>query len=147
MTANEASYAVIGAAIDIHRAIGPGLLESVYERLLVYELRVRGLHVQEHVPVPLVYKGVFLEAGYRIDLLVEQKLIVEIKAVENLAPVHFAQPLTYLRLSGHKLDLLINFNTPTLKNDIHRIINSHSSPPFVPLSSSRPLRVPLCVFA
>lgn len=125
MTANEVSYAVIGAAIDIHRALGPGLLESVYERVLAYELRTRGLTVKEQVPVPLVYKEVFIEAGYRLDILVEQQLIVEVKAVELLAPVHFAQTLTYLRLSGHELGLLINFNTAVLKDGIHRIICSH----------------------
>lgn len=125
MTANEVSYAVIGAAIDIHRALEPGLLESVYERVLAYELRTRGLTVKEQIPVPLVYKEVFIEAGYRMDILVEQQLVVEIKAVEILAPVHFAQTLTYLRLSGHQLGLLINFNTVVLKDGIHRIICSH----------------------
>ena len=124
MTANELSYPVIGAAIEVHRVLGPGLLESAYERVLAYELRSRGLSIQEQVLVPLEYKGIIVEAGYRMDILVEGKLVLEIKAIEVLAPVHFAQTLTYLRLSGHELGLLINFNTAVVKDGIHRVIRS-----------------------
>lgn len=110
--------------MDLHRALGPGLLESVYEATLAYDLKEIGLEVKTQVPMPLVYKEVKQDIGYRIDLLVGQKVIVEIKSVENLAPVHFAQTLTYLKLSDKKLALLINFNTKLLKDGIHRIVNN-----------------------
>ncbi len=124
MNENEISYKIIGIAIELHKTLGPGLLESVYEAALAYDLREIGLEVKKQVPMPLVYKEIRQDIGYRIDLLVENKVIVEIKSVENLAPVHFAQTLTYLRLSDKKLALLINFNTKLLKEGIHRIVNN-----------------------
>jgi GxxExxY protein len=124
MSENEISYKIIGGALEIHKALGPGLLESVYESTLAYELRVAGLDVKTQLPMPLVYKEVQQDVGYRLDLLVENKVIVEVKSIENLAPVHFAQTLTYLRLSERKLALLINFNTKVLKDGIHRIVNN-----------------------
>jgi GxxExxY protein len=124
MTENELSYKIIGAAIELHKNIGPGLLESAYEAGLTYDLREMGLDVKQQVPMPFVYKGVKQNIGYRVDLLVENKIIVEIKSLESLAPVHFSQTLTYLKLSGIKLGLLINFNTKVLKEGIHRIVNN-----------------------
>lgn len=124
MTENEISYKIIGAAIELHKQLGPGLLESVYEYTLAYELRELGLSVEQQVPMPLVHKEIKMECGYRLDLKVENKIIVEIKAIETLAPVHFAQTLTYLKLSNIKLGLLINFNTAVLKDGIHRIANN-----------------------
>ncbi len=124
MTENEISYKIIGAAIELHKNIGAGLLESAYEAALAYDLRELGLDVKQQAPMPFIYKEVKQDIGYRIDLLVESKVIVEIKSIENLAPVHFAQTLTYLKLSGLKLGLLINFNTKTVKEGIHRIVNN-----------------------
>jgi len=123
MTENEISYKIIGAALEIHTTLGPGLLESVYEAALIYDLKELGLKVDSQVPMPLVYKEVHQEIGYRIDLLVEDKVIVEVKSVEQLNPVHFAQTLTYAKLADKKLALLINFNTKTLRTGIHRIVN------------------------
>ncbi len=124
MTENEISYKTIGAAIEIHKTVGPGLLESAYENALAFELRERGFNVKQQVPMPFIYKEVKQDVGYRIDLIVDDKILVEVKSVERLAPVHYAQTLTYLRLSGLKLGLLINFNTKTLKEGIHRIVNN-----------------------
>ena len=124
MTENEISKKVIGLAIELHKRIGPGLLESVYENALAYDLKEEGLKVIQQVPMPFEYKEVKLDVGYRLDLLVENKVIIEIKSVENLAPVHYSQLLTYLKLSNLKLGLLINFNTKLLKNRIHRIVNN-----------------------
>ena len=124
MTENEISYKIIGAAIELHKQLGPGLLESAYENTLAYELSALGLFVEQQIPMPLVYKEIKLDCGYRIDLRVESKVIIEIKSVEALAPIHFAQTLTYLKLSGCKLGLLINFNTERLKEGIHRIVNN-----------------------
>jgi GxxExxY protein len=123
MNENEISYKVIGAALEVHKTLGPGLLESVYENTLAYELSQIGLQVKTQVPLPVIYKDIKMEAGFRLDLLVENKIIIEIKSVEALAPVHFAQSLTYLKLSGLKLVLLINFNTVKLKDSIHRLVN------------------------
>ncbi|NPD47701.1 MULTISPECIES: GxxExxY protein [unclassified Lentimicrobium] len=123
MDENDISYKCIGAAIETHKAVGPGLLESAYENALVHDLREIGFDVQQQLALPFIYKDVRQAVGYRIDLLVENKVIVEIKAVENLLPVHHTQVLTYLKLSGHKLGLLINFNSKTLKHNIHRIVN------------------------
>ena len=109
--------------MEIHKALGPGLLESVYESVLAYDLRDMGLEVKTQLPMPLVYKEIKQEIGYRIDILVEDKVIIEVKSVENLAPVHFAQTLTYLKLYKRKLALLINFNSHLLKKGIHRIVN------------------------
>jgi GxxExxY protein len=124
MNENELSYKIIGAAMEMHKTLGPGLLESVYEAALAYDLRELGIEVKCQVPMPLIYKEVKQDVGYRIDLLVENMVIVEIKSVENLAPVHFYQTLTYLKLSDRKLALLINFNTKLLKEGIHRIVNN-----------------------
>jgi GxxExxY protein len=123
MTENEISFKIIGVAIDLHKKLGPGLLESVYENALAFELSNMGLFVRQQVPMPFKYKEVNLEVGYRMDLLVENKVIIEIKSVDTLAPVHFKQTLTYLVLSELKLALLINFNANLLKNNIHRIVN------------------------
>ena len=124
MNENELSYRVIGIALDLHRSLGPGLLESVYENALAYDLIESGLEVKTQVPMPFMYKEIKMETGYRLDILVENKLIIEVKSVETLAPVHYAQVLTYLKLSGIKLGLLINFNTKVLKEGIHRIVNN-----------------------
>lgn len=123
MTENEISHEIIGAALDLHGHLGPGLLESAYECALMFELIQRGLDVRCQVPMPLIYKSVKLDQGYRLDLLVEDKVIVELKSVEFLAPVHYAQLLTYLRLSDKRLGLLINFNSKLLKHGIHRVAN------------------------
>lgn len=123
MNENELSYRIIGAAMELHKTLGPGLLESVYETTLAYDLKELGLDVRIQVPMPVVYKEVKQDVGFRIDLLVNDKVIIEIKSVEKLAPVHFSQTLTYLKLSDKKLALLINFNTKLLKDGIHRIVN------------------------
>jgi len=123
MTENEISHEIIGAALDLHGHLGPGLLESAYECALMFELIQRGLDVRCQVPMPLMYKSVKLDQGYRLDLLFEDKVIVELKSVEFLAPVHYAQLLTYLRLSDKRLGLLINFNSKLLKHGIHRVAN------------------------
>jgi len=124
MDENELSYKIIGSAIELHKKIGPGLLESVYENALAYDLREMGFDVKQQYPMPFIYKEVKMDVGYRLDLLVENKVIVEIKSVEDLAPVHYAQTLIYLKLSGLKLGLLINFDSKFLKNNIHRIVNN-----------------------
>jgi GxxExxY protein len=120
---NELSQQIIGAAIAVHRELGPGLLESTYEACLEYELLERKIAVQRQVPQPVIYKGVKLECGYRIDLLVENSIIVELKTVEQLAPIHESQLLTYLKLRHLWLGLLINFNVPILKQGIKRLVN------------------------
>jgi GxxExxY protein len=121
-TPQEVSRDVITAAMKVHTALGPGLLESVYEACLAFELSEMGLRVDIQVPLPVVYEAIKLEAGYRIDLLVENSVVVEIKSVDALAPVHHAQTLTYLKLSGRSLALLINFNTVRLKDGIKRFV-------------------------
>jgi GxxExxY protein len=123
MTENELSYKVIGIALELHKNLGPGLLESTYECALKYDLEGDGLNVIQQVPMPFIYKEIKMDVGYRLDLVIEDKLNLEIKSIENLAPVHFAQLLTYLKLSDKKLGLLINFNTKLLKDGIHRIVN------------------------
>ena len=123
MTENDLSYKIIGCALGIHKSIGPGLLESAYENALAYDLRQLGLSVRQQVPMPFIYKEVKQDVGYRLDLLVDNRVIVEIKSLERLAPVHYSQTLTYLKLSNLKLALLINFNCKVLKEDIHRIAN------------------------
>lgn len=120
---NKITEVVIGAAIEVHRALGPGLLESAYMTCLVYELRERGLKVLQEVPLPLVYKEVRLDCGYRLDLLVNDAVIVEVKSVESLAPIHDAQLLSYLKLADCKIGLLINFNVKMLKYGIKRLAN------------------------
>ena len=114
---------IIGAAIEVHRRLGPGLLESAYQACLAYELRQLGYKVQEQKPLPVVYKDVQLDCGYRLDLVVEDAVIVEVKAIEQLAPIHGAQLLSYLRLSGKKIGLLMNFHVRVLKNGLKRIVN------------------------
>ncbi len=123
MTENEISKIVIGCAISVHKQLGPGLLESAYQECLMYEIQQKGLKVRKEKPMPIVYKEVKLDHGYRIDLLVEEKVVIEIKTVDNLMPVHMAQVLTYLRLGNYKLGLLLNFQVTILKNGIKRIIN------------------------
>jgi GxxExxY protein len=122
MTDNEISHEVIVAAIEVHRLLGPGLLESAYEECLSKELGLRNLRVERQRPVPVVYKDVKLECGYRIDLLVEGRVVIERKSIESLAPIHEAIILTYLRLPGHRLGFLINFNVNVLKDGIKRYI-------------------------
>ena len=122
---NEISSKLIGAAITIHKELGPGLLESTYETCLAYELREMGLTVKQQQALPVVYKNVKLNAGYRIDILIENKVIVEVKSVEALADIHTAQLLTYLKLKDVKLGLLINFNEVLLKNGIKRVLNGY----------------------
>ncbi|MTI86791.1 MAG: GxxExxY protein [Balneolaceae bacterium] len=123
MHENDISYAIRGAAFKVHSTLGPGLLESVYEQALAYELRNDGFTVLTQLGVPVVYKEVEMEQGFRMDLLVNHKVIVEIKSVESLAEVHYKQLLTYLKLSDKKLGLLINFNVSSLKNSIIRLAN------------------------
>lgn len=119
---DRVTEAIIGASIDVHRELGPGLLESTYEACLAYELVQRGLKVERQKPLPVVYKGLKLDIGYRVDLLVEDRVIVELKAVDRLEPVHEAQLLSYLRLSGCKVGLLINFNVRVLRDGLKRLI-------------------------
>lgn len=122
MELNQITDQIIGASIDVHRSLGPGLLESAYEACLTYELTQRGLIVEQQKSLPIVYKEVSLDIGYRLDLLVERSVIVELKAVDSLTPLHKAQLLSYLKLSGLKLGLLIHFNVRVLKNGIQRVI-------------------------
>lgn len=122
-TAHEISGAVITAAMKVHTTLGPGLLESVYEACLAFELRTMGFLVEGQVALPVVYETIKLEAGYRIDILVADLVVVEVKSVDALAPVHHAQTLTYLKLSGKSLALLINFNTAHLKDGIKRYVH------------------------
>jgi GxxExxY protein len=128
MDVEEIGRSVIGAAIDVHRHLGPGLLESAYELCLAKELRDAGLVVDTQQMLPLTYKGLKLDAGYRLDILVEKLLIIEVKAVEELLPIHTAQILTYLRLSKLSLGLLLNFNVPVLKDGIKRVVLNHHTP-------------------
>jgi GxxExxY protein len=120
---NKIAEVIIGAAIEVHRALGPGLLESAYARCLAFELTERGIQVAQEVPLPLVYKKVKLNCGYRLDLIVEDAVIVEVKAVDHLAPIHEAQLLSYLKLVKCRLGLLINFNVKMLKRGIKRLAN------------------------
>ena len=122
MTLNELTHLIIGKAIEIHRTLGPGLLESTYQECLFYELKEAGLIVEKEKIRPLVYKEVKLKQGYRIDLLVEDTVVIEIKCVEKLAPVHTAQVLTYMKLGNHKIGLLLNFHSKILKDGIKRYI-------------------------
>jgi GxxExxY protein len=124
MTENELSKVVFNCALKVHQALGPGLLESAYEECLFYELKKIGLDVQKQKALPLVYEEVKLDVGYRIDIILENKLIIEVKSVEALNDVHFAQLLTYLKLTNCKLGLLINFNVTLIKNGIKRIVNN-----------------------
>ncbi|UUF15539.1 MULTISPECIES: GxxExxY protein [Flavobacterium] len=124
MTENEISNIIIGLAIEIHRKLGPDLLENVYKECLFYKITQRGLLVEKEKSMPLTFEEVQLDCGYRIDLLVENKFLIEIKSVESLSVNHLAQTLTYLRLGNYKLGLLINFNETLLKNGIRRVVNN-----------------------
>ena len=123
MTENEIAKIVVDAALKVHRALGPGLLESVYEIILAHELRSRGLKVQRQLSVPIHYENIFFDEGFRADLVVEQKLIVEIKSIETIKRVHKKQVLTYLRLADMRLGLLINFGTDLIRDGITRLVN------------------------
>ncbi|MDE3136929.1 MAG: GxxExxY protein [Acidobacteriota bacterium] len=122
MTENELSNQIIGSAIDVHRTLGPGLLESAYEECLAHEMSQRGIPFDRQKPLPVIYRGLKLECGYRADFLVDGKVIVELKAVDALAPIHDAIVLTYLRMSGCKVGLLLNFNVPILRDGIKRLV-------------------------
>jgi len=119
---NKITYQIIGAALEVHRMLGPGLLESSYRKCLCRELLTRGIPFEKELPLPLEYKGIHLECGYRMDIVVARTVVIEVKSVEALAPIHDAQLLTYLRIGGYRLGLLMNFNVAVLKNGIHRRI-------------------------
>ncbi|AZB30045.1 GxxExxY protein [Chryseobacterium balustinum] len=123
MTENELSYKIIGAALEVHKTLGVGLLENAYEVALAYELKELGLKVESQLLLPLKYKSELIDNAYRIDLIVENKIIIEIKSVVEIHPVFYSQITTYLKLTNIKLGLLINFNTPLIKDGIHRIVN------------------------
>ena len=123
MTENEISNKVIGLAIEVHSALGPGLLESAYKECMCYKINQSGLGVEKEKPMPLIFEGIKLDCGYRIDLLIEHKLVIEIKSVDALNDIHLAQTLTYLKLGGFKLGLLMNFNVLRLKDGIKRVVN------------------------
>jgi len=120
---DEISHRIIGAAIEVHRHLGPGLLESAYQSCLAFELKRLGLKLEEQKPLPVVYKEVKLDCGYRLDMIVEDEIIVEIKAIEKLLPIHDAQLLSYLRLAKKRVGLLMNFHVPVLKSGLKRIVN------------------------
>lgn len=124
MTENEISKVVVELCLNLHRQYGAGLFESVYEELLCYELAEKGVAFDRQKAIPLVHKNIKLEAGFRADIVIENKVILELKSVEVLAEVHYKQLTTYLKLSGLKLGLLINFNVPLIKDGIHRIVNN-----------------------
>ena len=124
MNPNDLTGAVVDAAIKVHRALGPGLLESAYQACLAFELRDRDLLVETEVPLPVVYRDVQLEVGYRIDLLVENQVIVELKSVDSLLPIHQAQVLSYMKMSNKKVGLLINFNVTLLKDVVRRLVKN-----------------------
>ncbi len=124
MTENEISGKIIGCAIEVHRELGPGLLESAYEACLFHELITAGMNVEKQRILPVVYKSVNLDCGYRLDLVVENKVIIEVKAVSGIDDIHLAQMMTYLKLSKYRLGLLINFNVDLVKNGIKRVVNN-----------------------
>jgi GxxExxY protein len=136
--ANEVTDKIIGAAIEVHRQLGPGLLESAYEECLCHELTRRGVGFRRQVHLPINYKGLKLDCGYRMDLVAEDAVVVEIKAIETLLPIHSAQLLTYLKSSGKQVGLLINFNETALKHGLKRIVNRYTGPPPEPLNPPRP---------
>lgn len=123
MDINQLSSKIIGSAIEVHKALGPGLLESSYQKCLCHELRLRGISFEDEKQLPLVYKGEKLECGYRLDIVVDNAIIVELKSCEKLEPIYKAQLLTYLKLSGLKLGLLLNFNVPPMRDGIVRVVN------------------------
>ena len=124
MTENEIAKIIVDTAFHIHKSLGPGLLESVYDTVLAYELKKRGLKVKRQVPVAIVYDAIKFDEGFRADLIVEEKVIVELKSVENIVPVHKKQLLTYLRLADKRLGLLINFGSLLIRDGISRVVNS-----------------------
>ena len=124
MSENELSKIVFDCALKVHQTLGPGLLESAYEECLFFELKKTGLRIEKQKPLPLIYEEIKLEIGYRLDIIIENKLILEIKSVDALNEIHFAQLLTYLKLTNCKLGLLINFNVALIKNGIRRIVNN-----------------------
>jgi GxxExxY protein len=124
MSENELSRIVFDCALKVHQTLGPGLLESAYEECLFFELKKLGLAIEKQKPLPLIYEEIKLEIGYRLDIIVENKLILEIKSVDALNEIHFAQLLTYLKLTNCKLGLLINFNVVLIKNGIRRVVNN-----------------------
>jgi GxxExxY protein len=123
MVINKLSSEIIGAAIEVHKALGPGLLESAYEQCLCHELNLRGLSYESQEPLAIRYKGIKLDCGYRLDIVVEDKIILELKACEKVEPIHKAQLLTYLKLSGLHLGLVLNFNVPVMRDGIVRMVN------------------------
>jgi len=125
MLDKELTGLVLKCAFKVHSNLGPGLLESVYQHCLAYEMSRAGLAIEMERPLPVIYEGVKLNCGYRLDLVVENRLILEIKSVDGLAPIHFAQVLTYLKISGFELGLLLNFNVESMKNGIRRIVNNY----------------------
>lgn len=125
MNGNELSFIIIGKAIEIHKELGPGLYEKIYHDILFYELQKEGLKVEKGKPIPVKWKGIEMGFGYKADLLVEGSIVVELKSVETVLPVHKIQTLTYTKLLNVKYGLLINFNTELLKNGIHRLINGY----------------------
>ncbi len=124
LPANDLTFKIIGCGVAVHRELGPGLLESTYKPCLIHELQQAGLSTEIEVPVPVIYKGIHMECGYRLDLLVNGEVVVEIKSVERLAPVHTAQMVTYLRLTGYEVGLLMNFNTLVLKDGVKRVLKN-----------------------
>ena len=124
MDINKLSSKIIGAAIEVHKTLGPGLLESAYEKCLCHELKLRGLSFDNQKPLPVVYKGVDIDCGYRMDLVVEDSIILELKSCDTIEPIHKAQLLTYLKLTGLNLGLLFNFNVPIMRDGITRIANN-----------------------
>lgn len=124
MTENDISYKIRGAIYNVYSALGPGLLESAYEATLIYELQQKGLRVRSQVPLPLIYNDIKMDVGYRVDLIVNDKVLTEIKSVENLIAVHHKQVITYLKLSGIKLGILVNFNTDNIFNGMFRKVNN-----------------------
>ncbi len=124
MDENELSNKIVGAAIEVHRTLGPGLLESTYEECLCHELSLNQIPFERQAQMPVVYKGVRLDCGYRIDIIVDKKVVLELKSVAEIQPIHRAQLLTYLKLSGLKLGMLLNFNVLLLKDGINRFVNS-----------------------
>lgn len=128
MNMKELTEEIIGAGIKVHRALGPGLLESAYEECLAHEMGLRGLQFDRQMPLPVAYKGVNLDCGYRLDFLVENAVVLELKAVESIVPIYEAQVLTYLKLGGWTVGLLVNFNVPVLKQGIKRIVLNYKEP-------------------
>jgi len=136
MDTNKLTETIIGVAMDVHRALGPGLLESAYEECLCHELCLRDLHIQRQLAMPVSYKGIELDCGYRLDLVVSDLVVVELKAVESLLPIHEAQLLTYLKLGGWPVGLLLNFNVPVLKEGIIRRVLGYDHTKRLPISGS-----------